>query len=87
MTTSPALSTGTYWVDLPCPRCGVLAPVSVHLGSSLTVPDDGGPSLRLTAKSKPIDHWCGQRAMLTTPDLALFDPDEPPTTEDRRYPT
>ena len=82
MTTAPTLTTGTYWIDLPCPRCGVLATVSVHLGSTLVTPDDAGPSLKLVAKSKAVDHWCGARPMLTTPDLALFD-DKDRTEHDR----
>ena len=86
--TTPALSTGTYWIDLPCPRCGVLTPVSAHLASTLITPDDGGASLRLVCKSKPVDHWCGARPLVTTTmDVALFDDEPPTTTEDRRYPT
>ncbi|MGY4645896.1 hypothetical protein [Cellulomonas sp. URHB0016] len=84
MAAPPNLTTGTYWVDLPCPRCGVLAAVSVHLGSILTTPDDAGASLRLKAKSKPVDHWCGARPMINAPDLSLFEDDE---VERGRHPT
>ena len=83
--TTPNLTTGTYWVDLPCPRCGVLTPVSVHLSSTLTMPDDAGASLRLKAKSKPVDHWCGARPLVER-DLSLFDDDDV-DVESRRHPT
>ena len=84
----PNLTTGTYWVDLPCPRCGVLTPVSVHLGSTLTTPDDTGSSLKLRAKSKPVDHYCGARPLVNR-DLSLFDDTDAGAgdPEDRRYPT
>jgi hypothetical protein len=69
----PNLTTGTYWIDLPCPRCGEISSVAVHLGSTLTTPDEGAPSLRVVAKAKPVDHWCGARPMLTAPAMTLMD--------------
>jgi len=65
------LTTGLYWVDLPCPRCHALETVAVVLSSVLTTPDEDEPSLRLRAKSRPIDHLCGQGRMIPTDELTL----------------
>lgn len=75
MTAPPTLTTGLYWVDLPCPRCHALETVAVVMSSILTTPDEAEPSLRLHAKSKAIDHRCGQGRMLTTDELTLNLPD------------
>lgn len=51
---------GTHWVEAPCPRCGALEVIGVHLASVLTTPQDEIPSLRVRAKAKPVDHDCRQ---------------------------
>lgn len=84
MPTPPPLTTGTYWVDTPCPRCGALTAVSLHLGSVLSTPDDAGASLRLVARSKAVDHYCGAHPLVRA-DATLFDDEHDP--EERRYPT
>lgn len=63
------LMPGTYWVDLPCPRCGAIETVAATLTAVLTVPGDAGASLKLRVKTKPTDHDCGQGRMLSTADL------------------
>jgi hypothetical protein len=65
------LTTGTYWVDLPCPRCHALETVAVLLSAVLTTADEETPTLRLRTKSAPVDHQCGQGRMLTTDELTL----------------
>lgn len=42
-----------------CPRCGVAAPMYLRVNDELRLNEDG-QTLRLTAKSKPISHVCGQ---------------------------
>lgn len=66
---NPPLTTGIYWVDLPCPRCGALATVGATLSVILTTPQDEEPTLKLRVRSKPVDHACGQGRMLDTSDL------------------
>jgi len=65
------LTTGLYWVDLPCPHCHALETVAVVLSSVLTTPDEDEPTLRLRARSKATGHQCGQGRMLATADLTL----------------
>jgi hypothetical protein len=72
---SAPLTTGIYWVDLPCPRCHALETVAVVLSAVLTTPTDAEPSLRLHAKSKAADHDCGQTRMLETAELLPLEHD------------
>src|SRR4029079_15097314 len=69
------LTTGIYWVDLPCPRCHALETVAVHLSANLTPHDQETPTLRLRAKSSAVDHQCGQGRMLATDELTLDVPE------------
>jgi hypothetical protein len=69
MTTNPPLTTGVYWIDLPCPRCGALATVAAVLSSVLTTPSEAEPSLKLHCRTKAVDHACGQGRLLDTGDL------------------
>ena len=68
-TMPPPLSTGIYWVDLPCPRCGALSTVAAVLSAVLTQPSDDQPSLKLRVRSKAVDHNCGQGRMMETAEL------------------
>lgn len=54
------LSTGTYYVDAPCPRCGAIEAILVQISSVLTTPETEGGTLRVKIKGKPREHDCQQ---------------------------
>jgi hypothetical protein len=55
-----SIDTGVYFVNTPCPRCGVIEEIVVALKSSLTTPQDEIGRLSVKLKSKPRDHDCKQ---------------------------
>ena len=57
---SKTLATGTYLVEAPCPRCGVIEEILVSLRSVLTQPEDDTGSIRVRLKGKARDHDCKQ---------------------------
>lgn len=58
MTSPPRVGAGLVGVEVPCPSCGVLELIAVNLVGVLTVPDGDTPTLRIKAKSRPLDHDC-----------------------------
>lgn len=59
------LSTGTYLVDTPCPRCGVVEEILVAITSVHTLPMDAPGSLRVKLKGKARDHDCAQMRVVS----------------------
>lgn len=57
------LSTGTYWIEAPCPRCGQIEHVGIALSTVLTTPQDATASLKVKSSSKGVDHDCGQNRL------------------------
>ena len=68
--TPPRVAAGWVGVEVACPVCGVLEHIAVRLTGVLTTPDDETPTLRVRARSKPLDHDCGRI------DVTLFDQSE-----------
>lgn len=60
MAGSEKLLTGTYLVDAPCPKCGVIEEVLVSIESVLTLPQNSSGSLRVRLQGKALDHDCAQ---------------------------
>jgi hypothetical protein len=54
------LQTGTYLVDAPCPRCGVIEEILVSLQSVLTQPEGDVGSIKVRIRGKARDHDCKQ---------------------------
>jgi hypothetical protein len=54
------LPTGLHWIDAVCPRCGQHELVAVSLSTQLTVPEGELPTVKVRARSKPVDHRCDQ---------------------------
>jgi hypothetical protein len=75
----PIVPAGLVGVEVACPQCGVLERIAVQLVGVLTMPADDGSTLRVKAKSRPMDHEC--RAIevdlftATEPDEATNDVD------------
>jgi hypothetical protein len=68
MTATPTLPTGLHWVDAVCPRCGQHELVAVDLRAVLQVPEGDLPSVRIRARSKPVDHACHQVSLVVDQD-------------------
>lgn len=67
------IETGTlYELDLPCPNCGVLAPVPVMLTSVLTLPQgEELGTLRPKLSGDKLRHACARRdGQMSLADLA-----------------
>lgn len=70
MSDPKTIETGTYLVEAPCPRCGVVEEILARLSTVLTTPQDDAGALRVKIKSKPRDHDCAQGRIA---DLRLED--------------
>lgn len=60
MSVEKTIPTGTYLIEAPCPRCGVIEEILVSLQSVLTTPEHDTGSLRVRLKGKGRDHDCRQ---------------------------
>lgn len=58
--TGEYLDLGWYDVRLTCPDCGDWAVVAVELGAVRTHVTDEPVTLGVKARSKKVDHQCGQ---------------------------
>lgn len=63
-----SLDTGTYYVNAPCPRCGVIEEILVAIRSKLTIPQDEIGKLGVALKGKARDHDCKQARLTIAPD-------------------
>ena len=75
----PIVPAGLVGVEVPCPSCGVLERIAVQLVGVLTLPGDDSATLRVKAKSRPMDHDCHAIEVdlftATEPDEATHDAD------------
>lgn len=60
------IDTGTYYVNAPCPRCGVIEEILVAVRSKLTIPQDEIGKLGVAVKGKARDHDCKQARRSST---------------------
>lgn len=71
MSATKTLSTGTYLVEAPCPKCGALEEILVSIRSVLTTPEDDTQQLKVRLKGKARDHDCRQERIAT--DAGMVD--------------
>lgn len=54
------LTPGVWWVDVACPKCGMVESLPLELSVVLTIPAGDLPTIKLTSKAGKAPHACNQ---------------------------